>query len=71
MDLTTTAVAFGAAAALFGLSVWLDRRPYQPGRPWRFPSRLVMALTLLVMLVLGAHFVSLWTGQPFKGRTGF
>ena len=71
MDLTTTAVAFGVAAALFVLSVWLDRRPYEPGKPWRFPARLVMALTLLVMLVLGAHLVSLVTGKPFKGRMGF
>ncbi|EKV32215.1 hypothetical protein C882_3279 [Caenispirillum salinarum AK4] len=71
MDLPTTATAFGAAAALFGLSVWLDRRPYVPGKPWRFPARLVMALSLLVMLVLGAHIVSLVTGKPFTGRAGF
>lgn len=71
MDLPTTATVFALAAAAFGLSVWLDRRPYVPGRVWQFPARLVMALSLLVMLVLGAHLVSLVTGKPFQGRMGF
>jgi uncharacterized iron-regulated membrane protein len=71
MGLIPTTVMFGVAAALFGLSIWLDRRPYEPGRPWRFPARLVMALSLLVMLAFGAHLVSLMSGKPFTGRTGF
>lgn len=70
MGVTVTVFILGVAAAAFGLSVWMDRRPYVPGKPWRFPARLVMALSLLAMLTLGAHLVSLVTGKPFQGSNG-
>lgn len=71
MDLVTTSAALAVAVALCAVSILLDRRPYVPGRPWRFPARLVMALSLLAILVLGAHMVTLLTGRPFTGRSGF
>lgn len=71
MDLTATLAGLAAAVALAGLSIALDRRPYEPGRPWRFPSKLVLALALLAILALSAHLLSLVTGRPFAGRTGF
>lgn len=71
MGLTATSVGLAVAVALCGLSIALDRRPYEPGKPWRFPAKLVMALSLLAILALGAHMVSLITGKPFTGRTGF
>lgn len=71
MDLTATLVALAVAVVLCGVAIVLDRRPYVPGRIWRFPSRLVMAVSLLAILALAAHLVSLLTGRPFSGRTGF
>lgn len=71
MGLTATLVGIGAAFALAGLCIVIERRPYIPGRPWRFPSKLVLALSLLAILALGAHLMTLLTGRPFSGRMGF
>ncbi len=68
MDLTATLVALAVAGGLCGLAILLDRRPYEPGRPWRFPAKLMLAVSLVAVLALAAHVVSLLTGRPFTGR---
>ncbi len=70
MSLTATLAAIAGVLVVLGLAVWGDRRPYEPGRPWR-PWKLLMALSLTALLALAGHLVSLVTGTPFRGRSGF
>ena len=51
-------------------ALWLDNRPYVPGRVWRVPWRGIGFLAVVAAVVLAAHLVSLLTGTPFAGRMG-
>jgi hypothetical protein len=63
-------IGIAAAACLAVLALWLDNRPYTPGRVWRMPWRAIGFLAIVVAFVLGAHLISLITGTPFRGRMG-
>lgn len=52
------------------LALWLDNRPYVPGRVWRIPWRAIGFLAVVAAFVLAAHLISLVTGTPFRGRMG-
>lgn len=58
------------AAVVAAVALWLDNRPYVPGRVWRVPWRGIGFLAVVAAVVLGAHLVSLLTGTPFVGRMG-
>ncbi len=68
MTLTITLLALAASVAVFALSWVMERRPYVPGRllprPWIF----LQIVTMVVILLLLAHLVSLATGQRLVGR---
>jgi len=60
MTVTTLAVAL----AVGGLANWQLRRPFD--RRWRYvPWLAVQFISLAVLLIFGAHLISLLTGHPF------
>ncbi|MCP5367223.1 MAG: hypothetical protein H6906_06905 [Hyphomicrobiales bacterium] len=71
MGLMPTLAVAAAAAAAFAAAWWGHRRPYEPGRPWRPPYLAIMWLSLLVVIMMLAHLVTLVTGTPLKSRWGY
>ena len=71
MSMTPTLVVLFAAAVVFGVSVLGERRPYVPGRLWKIPYRALMFISVLVVVLMLAHVVTLVTGTPLKSRFGF
>jgi len=58
------------AAVIAAAALWLDNRPYVPGRAWRVPWRAIGFVAIVIAFVLGAHLISLLNGTPFLGRMG-
>lgn len=71
MDLKTTLIILGSAAAVFAVATWRHRQPYVPGRVWAPPWLAIMSVALLVIILMLAHLVTLWSGTPFGGRAGY
>ena len=67
MSLTVTLIALAIAAAVFAFSLWMDRREYEPGA-LRYPAKVFLFVSLLVVIALLAHVIGLLTGQPIKPR---
>jgi|GEM_PF-1154265 len=68
--LETFAVFSGALTAF----VWardVERRPVDLTRPRMIPTLPIMALSVIIAMLMLAHFITLVTGQPFTGGTGF
>jgi hypothetical protein len=63
-DLQTTLIALAVAVVLGGLANWQLRRPVDlrwPVVPWLA----VQFVSLAMLLIFGAHLISLLTGHPF------
>lgn len=71
LDLTTTIIILAIALAVAGAMAVMDRRKPPPGEVRLFPVIPVMMLAALVVILMLGHLVSLITGQPFQGRSGF
>jgi hypothetical protein len=56
MGFSETLAAFAAAAAVLGLALWQDRRPWRPGKPSWIP---VMIVAAVATIVLGIHLGAL------------
>lgn len=68
LEFTLAALAVGLI--LGGLANWQLRRPFDlrwPVVPWLG----VQFVALAIVLIFGAHLISLLTGHPFGGRNGF
>ncbi len=70
MTLTVTLVVLGTAVVLGGLSNVMARRPSEPGKPRMIPYLAIQYLAILVVVLMLAHLITLWTGKPFTGRMG-
>lgn len=68
MDLTTTLIVLGLAAALAGFANYKTRRPGEPGRPSLVPYAGLQYVGLLLIVLMLAHLVTLLTGTPLVGR---
>jgi hypothetical protein len=68
MTLPVTLSVMAAAALAFALSTWRARRPAEPGRPRLIPMGAIQFVSLLVVILMLAHLVSLLTGQPLTSR---
>lgn len=71
MGLTATLSLAAFAVALAGFCMWHQKRERPLGEVSLFPSTVIMAIALLVLVLAVAHLVSLTTGVPLKGRMGF
>ena len=67
MSLSVSLIALAIAAAVFAFSLWMDRREYEPGA-LRYPAKVFLFVSLLVVIALLAHVIGLLTGQPIKPR---
>ena len=68
--LVPTVIGIAVAAIIAGVALWLDNRPYRPGRIWRIPYRAIGFLAIVAACVLAGHLVTILTGEPFRGRMG-
>jgi hypothetical protein len=70
----TLAVTLGllaAALATFGGALYAARRPPPPpGEPRMVPWTGIQFVSLVVVVLMLAHLVTLTTGTPFRGRAG-
>jgi len=63
----TVGILLGALA-IAALANWRERRPRELGRPPLVPGVVIQAIAIVVVILMLAHLVSLFTGQPLKGR---
>lgn len=49
LSMTAALAALGGAAAVFGVSLYMQNRPYVPGRVWRMPWTAIMFAAMVVM----------------------
>ena len=47
----------------------MSRRPYEPGRLPLIPYAAVQFIGVVVILLMLAHLITIWTGTPFVGRS--
>jgi flagellar biosynthesis protein FliQ len=62
MGLTETSLALAGCVLLLVVAVFLDRRPYRPGKLSYIP---LMIIALAAILVLGRHLVTLIRYGPY------
>jgi hypothetical protein len=68
MPLWATVALLVLGLGLCGVCRWYEARPRQLGEVRLFPSTLLLALGVVLVVVALAHLVSLLTGVPLRGR---
>ena len=71
MGLGLTIAILAAACAVFGGAIYISRRPVEPGQVRLIPYGGIQFLAIAAILVTAAHLISLLSGQPLIGRSGF
>ena len=71
MDMTTTLYLLALGVVMFGFANWRSRRPYQPGNLPLIPDTALQFVGVVIVIVMAAHLITLITGVPFAGRSGF
>lgn len=70
MRLGWTVALVVLGVALCGLARWQESRPRPLGEPPLIPPVLVLSSGVLLLVLAGAHLVTLLTGVPLKGQFG-
>ena len=68
LDLPATVAILVAALAVFGFAIWRASRPPNPMKVRMINYHIVQIFTIIVLLLMLAHLVSLVTGHPMVGR---
>lgn len=68
MSLNVTLIVLAAAAVVFAAANYLGRRPRELGKLNYIPYTGLQFVALVVMIIMLAHLVTLWTGVPLQGR---
>jgi hypothetical protein len=71
MGLGLTTAILVVAFAVFAGAIFLSRRPVEPGQVRMIPYGGIQFLAIAAVLVTAAHLISLLTGEPLIGRSGF
>lgn len=71
MGLELTIAILFAAFAVFAGAIFISRKPVEPGQVRMIPYGGIQFLAIAVVLVAAAHLISLLTGTPLVGRSGF
>lgn len=71
MGLGLTAAILIAAFAVFAGAIFISRKPVEPGQVRMIPYGGIQFLAIAVVLVTAAHLITLLTGTPLIGRSGF
>lgn len=69
MEVTISLAVFGVL--LFAFGNLRSRRPYVPGKLPLISDTALQFLGVLLVSVMAAHLITLVTGKPFSGRSGF
>jgi uncharacterized membrane protein YidH (DUF202 family) len=67
VGLGATLTILGMALAVAALANWRERRP-RPGHPSLVPYTVIQIVAIVVVVLMGAHVVSLLTGQQLTSR---
>jgi hypothetical protein len=70
MSLELTIAVIIPLALLFGLSVYMDHRPKPLGEVHLIPYKSIGFISLIFIIILAAHLVSLWSGSPMQSHMG-
>lgn len=68
MSITITLAILIVAAAVFTIVTILARRPVVPGQVRLVPLGAIQFVSLLLVILMAAHLVTLLTGTPLTGR---
>jgi hypothetical protein len=71
VELPSTLVLLIAGLVLTAFSRWYETRPRELGEVRLLPSTAMLAVGVLVSVLAAAHLLTLVTGVPLHGRTGF
>ena len=71
MSLELTLAILAPFVVLLVYSAYMDHRPGELGKVRLIPYKGLMFLSLMFIVVLLAHVVSLVSGSPVPGRAGF
>lgn len=71
MGLELTIAILVVAFAVFAGAIFISRKPVEPGQVRMIPYGGVQFLAIAVVLVTAAHLITLLTGTPLIGRSGF
>jgi hypothetical protein len=67
LNLTVTLAIVGATLALFAFAYWRAKQPAQPLQVRMVNYFVVQIVCIVVILVMGAHLVTLIMGTPLTG----
>ncbi|MCH8183466.1 MAG: hypothetical protein IID55_09820 [Proteobacteria bacterium] len=71
MGLELTIVILFIACAVFAGAIFINRKPVEPGQVRMIPYGGLQFLAIVAILVTLAHLITLLTGIPLIGRSGF
>ena len=71
MGLELTIAILVVACAVFVGAIFISRKPAEPGRVRMIPYGGLQFLAIAAILVTAAHLITLLTGTPLIGRSGF
>lgn len=67
LEVTIALMASGVAAFLYAL--WQEKRPPRLGKPPLIAPPVLQLLSIIFVLIMAGHLVSLLTGTPFEPRS--
>ncbi len=67
MGLGATLTVLGMALAIAAFANWRERRP-RPGHPSLVPYTAIQIAAIVLVVLMGAHVVSLLTGHQLTSR---
>lgn len=70
LSLTTTLAVAVLMLCLFGFANWRARQPPEPLKVRMINYHVVQMVCIVVILLMAAHLVSIFTGHPFDGQGG-
>ena len=70
-DFNITVLAMVIGLAVTGYANWKSRQKYELGEKPLMPWAGVQFIAMMIFFIAAAHMVSIVTGKPFVGRSGF
>ena len=68
MGMTPTLIIIVTCLIVGFWAWWQERKPYVPGKLPLIPYAIILYACLIIILLMVAHMVELFTGTPLKGR---
>ncbi|HXJ00627.1 MAG TPA: hypothetical protein VNH44_05350 [Micropepsaceae bacterium] len=70
LSLTSTLAVAGLMFCVFGFANWRARQPAEPLKVRMINYHVVQMVCIVVILLMAAHLVSIFTGRPYTGQGG-